>query len=330
MKLRIAALCALALGLGTAAIAADKFPDRTVTLLSTFPPGGVADTQGRPLAAALERVFGQPVVLQSKAGGGGSVGWAFGANAKPDGYTGVLGIVSISSHPVADKLFGRKPSYTLDDYIPIARVTADPMYVAVQADSKWKNLRELLEDVKANPGKLTYSSSGPYGATHLPTEMIVGQVGGKVRHIPTTGGGPALRSLLGGHVDFTMGGPSALTAHLKAGKVRVFGGTGLKRHPLFPDVPTANEEGVKMDYYLWLGVFLQKGTPEPIVTAWRGAIRKAIDDAGFKDAMRNLNAVIDYQDQPEFTKWFATDAAAIAKVVQSVGRIETPKPAPKK
>jgi tripartite-type tricarboxylate transporter receptor subunit TctC len=326
MRLRIIpVLCTALAAFAAGPVAAQSFPDRTVTLVNPFPPGGVVDNQGRPLAAALERALKQPVVILNKPGGAGAVGYAFAANSKPDGYTVLAGIVSVSSIPEADKLFGRTPSYSLDQLVPVARVSADPIYVAVLTDSSWKTLKEMLDAIKAKPMGYSYSSSGPYGALHVPTEMLLQSAGAKARHVPTTGGGPAINALLGGHVDFTTGGPSALAGQMKAGKFRVLAGTGAKRHPVLPDVPTMTELGYDMDYYLWLGLFVPKGTPEAAVKTLRDATRMAVNDPEFRGAMQKMNAIVDYQDQPEFKKFWEADAARIAKAVQGIGKVEEKK-----
>jgi tripartite-type tricarboxylate transporter receptor subunit TctC len=326
MRLRtVPIVCAVLAACAAGTVAAQGYPDRTVTLVNPFPPGGVVDVQGRPLAAALEKVLKQPVVILNKPGGAGGVGYAYVANAKPDGYTVLGGIVSVSSIPEADKLFGRTPAYSLDQLVPVARVSADPIYVAVRTESPWKTLKEMLDAIKAKPMGYSYSSSGPYGALHVPTEMLLQSVGAKARHLPTTGGGPAINALLGGHVDFTTGGPSALAGQMKAGKFRVLAGTGAQRHPVLPDVPTMKELGYDIEYYLWLGLFVPKGTPETAVKVLRDATRVAVNDADFRNAMKNMNAIVDYQDQPEFRKFWDADAARIAKAVQGIGKVEVKK-----
>ncbi len=170
--------------------------------------------------------------------------------------------------------------------------------------------------MKAKPLGYSYSSSGPYGALHVPTEMLLQGAGVKARHVPTTGGGPAVQALLGGHVDFTTGGPAALAGQMKAGKFRVLAGTGAQRHPLLPDVPTLKELGYDLEYYLWLGLFVPKGTPEPAVKALRDATRTAVNDPEFQGQMSKVNAVIAYQDQTEFKQFWDADAARIAAAVE--------------
>ncbi|MGA9457402.1 MAG: tripartite tricarboxylate transporter substrate binding protein, partial [Pseudolabrys sp.] len=171
------------------ATAQDVYPTRTITMISPFPPGGVSDTITRPLDAALEAVFKQPVVLENKTGAAGAVGAQYVAAAKPDGYTLLSHIVSISGFAAVDKLFGRQPKFTNADFIPICRVIADPIVLIVNKDVPYRTLKELVADAKANPDKVIYSSSGLYGASHIPTVLFAKAAGDlQMRHLPTNGG----------------------------------------------------------------------------------------------------------------------------------------------
>src|SRR6476660_10504919 len=171
------------------AIAQDAYPSHTITVVSPFPPGGVSDTITRPLDAALEAVFKQPVVLENKAGAAAAVGAQLVATAKPDGYTLLTHLVSISGFAAVDKLFGRQPKFTNDDFIPLARIVADPIVMIINNDLPYKTLKELVADAKANPNKLIFSSSGLYGASHLPTALLAKAAGNlEMRHLPTNGG----------------------------------------------------------------------------------------------------------------------------------------------
>ncbi|MGA8921262.1 MAG: tripartite tricarboxylate transporter substrate binding protein, partial [Pseudolabrys sp.] len=213
------AASAAALAAGQA-IAQDAYPSRTITVVSPFPPGGVSDTITRPLDAALESIFKQPVVLENKSGAAGAVGAQFVAAAKPDGYTLLTHIVSISGFAAVDKLFGRQPKFTNADFIPIARIIADPIVMIVNKDLPYKTLKDLIADAKSNPDKLIYSSSGLYGASHIPTVLFAKSAGGlQMRHLPTNGGGPAVTAVLGGNVNFFMSPTSIALPHIRAGKV---------------------------------------------------------------------------------------------------------------
>ena len=237
MKLRAitAALFALA---AHGALAQDGYPSRAITMIVPFPPGGVADVTGRPTANALEKVLKQPVAVTNRPGAGGAVGNAAVANAKPDGYTILMALSSISVIPAADALFDRKPAYSLDQFAPIALISADPTILVVHPSLPVKSLKELVALAQKRPGELAYSSSGVYGALHMPMEMFLHASKLRMRHVPTTGGGPAITQLLGGHVQLTAGGPAAISGHIKAGKMRPLASWGPKRHPAYPDVPT--------------------------------------------------------------------------------------------
>src|SRR5688572_29028383 len=258
------------------ASAQDKFPSRPITMIVPFPPGGVADTTGRPTAAAMERVLKQPVTLTNRPGAGGAVGNAAIANAKPDGYTIGMVLSSISVIPAADELLTRKRAYSRDQFSPIALIWADPTLLVVHPSLPAKTLKELLAIARSKPGQLSFSSSGIYGALHMPMEMFLHATKLKMRHVPTTGGGPAITTLLGGHVDLTAGGPAAITPHVKAGKLRPLASWGPKRHEGYPDVPTFKELGYDIEYLIWAGMFAPKATPEPVLKVLRDAARRAV------------------------------------------------------
>jgi len=329
MKTRVFFVAAL-VALATApALAQDAFPSRTITMVVPFPPGGVADITGRPTAAAMEKVLKQSIAVVNRPGAGGAVGNAAVANAKPDGYTILMALSSISVIPAADELFDRKPAYSLDQFAPIALISADPTYLTVRGESPWKTVKDFVAEAKKKPGQLSFSSSGVYGALHMPMEMFMHAAGIKMRHVPTTGGGPAITAILGGHVDATAGGPAAISGHVKAGKLRPLAGWGSKRHPAYPDVPTLKELGYDVEYYIWAGLFAPVGTPEPMIKVLREAARKAVADPDFKAQMEKLNSPIVYMDAPEFKKYWESDAKRLAAAVRIVGKVET-KPAPKK
>ena len=317
-----ASLLALA---GITAHAQEAFPSRAITMIVPFPPGGVADVTGRPTAAALEKVFKQPVVVSNRPGAGGAVGNAAVANAKPDGYTVLMALSSISVIPAADQLFDRKPAYALDQFAPIALITADPTILTVHPSLPAKTLKELVALARSKPGQLSYSTSGIYGALHMPMEMFLHAAKLRMRHVPTTGGGPAITTLLGGHVDLTAGGPAAITPHVKAGKLRPLASWGPKRHEGYPDVPTFKELGYDIEYLIWAGLFEPKGTPEPIVKTLRDGARKAVEDGEFRSMMAKVNSPVHYLDAPDFQKFWMADAKRLAEVVKVVGKVEDKK-----
>jgi tripartite-type tricarboxylate transporter receptor subunit TctC len=302
--------------------AQDAYPSRPVTLINPFPPGGAVDVVARPLASVLEPIIKQPAIIETKAGAAGAVGAQFGANAKPDGYTLLMHIVSISGFAEVDKLFGRQPKFTRDSFIPIARFIADPMVLVVNDQQPYKSLKELVEDSKKSPDKLIFSSSGLYGALHLPTALFMKAASIKMRHLPTAGGGPALTAILGNNSQVLVSSIAASNAQMKAGKLRPLACFGDKRAAAVPDVPTLKELGYDIEFYLWVGLFAPKGTPDNVVAFWRDAAKKAASTEQFVAAMKNLGQDVAYQDQPEFKSFWDADAKRVEAAVQSIGKVE--------
>ena len=302
--------------------AADTYPSHAITVISPFPPGGVSDVITRPLDAALEVVLKQPVVLENKTGAAGAVGAQYVANAKPDGYTLLTHIVSISGFAAVDQLFGRKPKFTNADFIPIARIVADPIVMIVNKDLPYKTVKDLVADAKANPNKLIFTSSGLYGASHIPTALFAKAAGDlKMRHLPTNGGGPAITAVLGGNANFFMSPTSIALPHIKAGKVRPLAVSSAQRAKSLPDVPTFKEEGYDLEYYFWVGIFAPKGTPAPVIDVLRDGLNKAAHSQQFLGTIANLGQELAYMDQPEFAKFWAADAKKMEDAINAIGRV---------
>jgi tripartite-type tricarboxylate transporter receptor subunit TctC len=302
--------------------AAQDYPNRPVTMVVPFPPGGVADITARPVAEAMGRFLQQPVVVENKAGAGGGVGMQYVSRAKPDGYTVLLALSSISIIPEADKILGRDPMFALNQLVPIARFTADPTVLAVRADSPYKSVKDLVEAARKSPGSIPYGSSGNYGTMHVPMEMFNGAANVKMLHVPFTGAGPAVVALLGGQVEALSTGPSSVMGHIKGGKVRVLATWGESRHPALPDVPTLKELGYDAQFSQWTGLFVPAGTPEPIVAKLREAAKFAVNDATFQAALAKVETPIQYLDQPGFKSFWDTDAHKLADAVKRIGKVE--------
>jgi tripartite-type tricarboxylate transporter receptor subunit TctC len=324
---RIVVLTILVLAAATAGVAAqDAFPSRPITIVAPFPPGGVADLTARPVAAAMEKVLKSPVGVLNKTGAAGAVGMQYVATSKPDGYTLLLALSSISIIPEADKLFGRPPAFTVDQFEPIALISADPTVLVVRAESPWKTAKEFIDDARKRPGQITYSSSGIYGTLHMAMELLSHAAGIKMRHVPTAGAGPALTAILGGHVDALASGPAVVIPHIKAGKLRPLAGWGDKRVAALPDVPTFKELGYPdAEFYIWAGLFAPRGTPEPVVARLREATRAVANDADFKGAMDKMQTPIAFKQGAEFKSFFEADARRLAEGIRRVGRIEEKK-----
>jgi tripartite-type tricarboxylate transporter receptor subunit TctC len=260
----------------------------------------------------------------NKTGAAGAVGMQYVASSKPDGYTLLLALSSISIIPEADKLFNRPPAYTVDQFVPIALISADPTILVVRTESPWKTAREFIDDAKKRPGQISYSSSGVYGTLHMAMELLAHAAEIKLRLVPYGGAGPALTAILGGHVDALASGPAVVLPHIKAGKLRALAGWGDQRVAALPEVPTFKELGYpSAEFYIWAGLFAPKGTPEPVVQKLRDTVRTAVNDPEFKSAMDKLETPIAFKQGEEFRSFFDADAKRLAEGVRRVGRIET-------
>jgi len=305
------------------AVAQEAFPSRAITIINAFPPGGANDIATRPFASALESVIKQPVVVETKAGAGGQVGAQVAASAKPDGYTLLSHNNGISGYEEVDKLFGRQAETTRADFIPLARLIADPVLVLVNDQQPYKTLKDFIDDAKKRPEAIIYSSGGLYGATHLPVALLEKVTGiPKLRHLPTNGGGPAITALLGNNAQMSTQSVSASFPHIKAGKLRPLASFGGKRSASVPDVPTLKELGYDVEYYLWVGIFAPKGTPANIVATLSAAIDKAGASDAYKTAMSNAGLQADYLNAAGFAKFWADDAKRSDEAVKLIGRVQ--------
>src|SRR3989454_8560013 len=227
----------IALALCGSALAQDS-PSKPITMVVPFPPGGVAEIVGRPLAAIMEKSLKQPILLINGRGAGGAVGMASVARGRADGYTILMGLSSISIFPVSDRINGKTPPYELKAFAPIALVTADPTVLVVRADGPYKTVKDFVDAAKAQPGKINYSSSGVYGTLHVAMEIFANAAGIKLFHVPYGGGGPAVTALLGGQVEALASGPAAAVGQIKGGKMRALAAWSEKRLGMLPDLPT--------------------------------------------------------------------------------------------
>lgn len=305
--------------------AQEAYPTRPVTIVSPYPPGGAADLTARPLAPALQRVLKQPVVVVNKVGAGGAVGTQSVSVAAADGYTLLLTVFSISTIPEADRVAGRTPTFTRDQFVPIARLNADPTLLHVQSDAPWKSVKDLVADARKRPNEILYSSAGNFTVSHMAIEVFQQAAGIQMRHLPTTGGGPALAAVLGGHAAISALSTGAITPHAKAGKLRVLAASGDKRLAAFPEVPTLKELGYDMEVYLWTGLFVRSGVPDQVLKTLRSAVRQAVNDDEFLKASDKMQMPPAYQDADEFKAWWDKDTEMLAKAIRRM-----PKPEAKK
>jgi len=310
----------------TAALAqgASPYPSRNITMIVPFPAGGQADLAARPVAAAMEKILGKPVIVDNRAGGGGgSVGNAAAARAEPDGYTLLMTLSSLAVLPEADRLFDRPVAYEVSQFAPVARVLADPTLLAVPASAPWKSVQEFVDDAKARPGQIPYGSSGPYGTLHIAMEMFAASAGIKLLHVPFRGAGPALTALLGGTVQALASAPGVLKQQVEEGKLRVLANWGAERVASFPNLPTFRELGYKdVEFYIWAGLFAQAALPAPVMTQLRKALAEAVKAPEVVKTFETAGSPVAYLDAPEFAKFVADDSARLIAAVKKIGKVE--------
>jgi tripartite-type tricarboxylate transporter receptor subunit TctC len=314
-------LLAVACAFAASSALAQSFPSKAMTVVVPNPPGGMNQIHAQPLSAIIERLTKQPAPVVNRSGGTAAVGTAFVANQPADGHTLLVTTPNIYLVIEKDKLYGIKSPYTLAQIQPVALMSADPLIMVTHPSVPVKTAKEFAALLKKKTGVYTFSSSGPYGITHVPFEMFIDSVGIKMRHVPTTGGGPAITQALGGHVDATASGAAAIHPHVVSGKLKPIGNTGAKRHPSFPDTQTFQEQGIDVEAYLWVGLFTTAGLPDATLTQLRDLVRKAAQDPTFVEALKNVQVIPDYRDVNEFKTFFEADYKRMAKAVQKIGKI---------
>ncbi|TCT05581.1 tripartite tricarboxylate transporter substrate binding protein [Aquabacter spiritensis] len=303
------------------ALAQAAWPTRSATMIVPFPPGGQADLAARPMANALTTILGQTVVVENKGGAGGAIGNSMAAKAAPDGYTMLMTLSSLAVLPEAARLAGRQPSYEMSQLQPIARVLADPTVLAVPASAPWKNVAELVADAKANPGKIQYGSSGLYGTTHVSMAMFTTAAKIDLLHVPYQGGGPSLTALVSGEVQAIASAPGPLKPFLD--KVRVLACFGAQRAPAFPNAPTFQELGYKdVEFYIWAGLFLPVGVPQPVQDKLGAAAKAAIESPDVVRILENAGSPPAYMDAAQFSAFVAADSARLVTAVKAIGKVE--------
>lgn len=318
---------ALGLTLGLPALIrnarAQAWPDRQLTMIVPFPPGGQADLAARPIAAAMEKLLGRPVVVVNRGGAGGAVGNRAAAQSAADGYTLLMTLSSLAVLPEADRLFGRAPTYEVSQLAPVGRVLADPTLLAVPYDAPWRTLDDLIADAKSRPATIPYGSSGTYGTLHVAMEMFAHSAGIKLLHVPFQGAGPAVTAILAGTVQALASAPGVLLGHVRERRLRVLANWGAERIASFPDTPTFRELGhPSVEFYIWAGLFVPAGVPTPVMEVLRSALRKACEDPEVVRVFAGAGSPVAYQDAPEFARFVEQDSARLIAAVRAIGRVD--------
>ena len=297
---------------------AQSWPDKQVTLLVPFPPGGSTDMIARTLAPKLQEKFGANFIVDNKGGAGGTVGAGMAKRAAPDGYN--LLVTSLGPLVIGPHLMKGVPYDATKDFDYITVAVQAPNVLAVPASSPHKSLADVLAFHKANPGKKSFASSGNGSSDHLTAELFWQQTGTSGLHIPYKGGAPAMSDLLGGQVDATFMNINTGLANIKAGKLRALAITSAKRSPQLPDVPTMEEAGVKLVVNSWQAFAAPKGLPADIKTRLHDAIVAGLNDPAIKPKLLDLGFEIVGNTPEQFTAFQATEFARWKKVIE-VGKI---------
>ncbi|CAN5267199.1 tripartite tricarboxylate transporter substrate-binding protein [soil metagenome] len=303
-------------GMHSAAVA-DTWPAKPVRLIVNFPAGGAADQIARAISLPLQEALGQPVLVDNRGGAGGNLGGDIAAKAAPDGYTLLMssgGMVSVNPH-----IYARMPFDPAKDLVPVAAAARVLVFLETRADMPAKNIREFMAYLKSNPGKLSYGSPGNGSSPHLAGELFKDMAGVYAVHVPYRGAAPALQDLLGGQVDF-MFDPGIGLNQVRAGKLKLLAVGSLKRSPLFPDVPTLDEVGLKgFDADTIFGVYAPAGTPPEIVKRLNGEINKILASAAFKERTNAIGGVPAPMSPAEFGARAAEDGVRFGALIKARG-----------
>lgn len=272
---------ASALVFAAAAVCAQAYPNKPVTLVVPFPSGGFVDGSGRLVSESLGKLLGQSVVVDNRPGAAGNIGYSYVARAPKDGYT--LLVAYSSTHACNPALFSNLTWDPNKDFAPIGMVTVAPMLMAINASVPVNTLQEFIAYLKANPGKVNYGSSGSGSLAHIAGEMFQSRTGTKITHVPYKGTGPLLTDLIGGQIQFAFASPPALMPHVRSGKLKALGITSLKPDSTLPDVRTAHESGMPgFEVEGWVGLFAPAGTPAPVLDKLADATRRMIEQPDFQ------------------------------------------------
>jgi tripartite-type tricarboxylate transporter receptor subunit TctC len=304
--LAMAAACAGAQG---------AWPARPVTVVVPFPPGGGTDTGARILAEQLSKKWGQPVLVDNKGGAAGQIGADVVAKARPDGYTLLMG--NLGTQAINPALYAKMPYDPDKAFAPIALVAELPLAMMVHPSVPARTVNEFVALAKAQPGKLSYSSSGAGGGPHLAAEMFKQATGSFILHVPYRGGGPAIADLLAGHVQLSFMTVLEASGHIKAGKLRALAVTSDKRVNALPDVPTLGEAALPgFNSISWIGLLAPAGTPREIVDKVAADVREALARDEVKDKLVQLGAVPAAGTPAQFTALIDNDRKRYARIIR--------------
>ena len=315
MKVTTLVLAILMLALPATA-PAQGYPNKPIRFIVGYPPGGGTDIAARLMAPKLSEGLGQPVVVENRPGAGTNIAQELVSKAPPDGYTLLLSTPSV----VINKyLYKKLPFDGVKDLAAVSLFSYSPNILGVNPSVQAKNVKELVALAKANPGKLTFSSSGNGSTQHLSGELFNIRAKVKTLHVPYRGTAPSLTALISGEVDMTYTNIPGILAHIQSGRVRALATTGAKRAALLPDLPTVRESGVDMDMITWYGVHVPAGTPKEIIDRLAAVLVKAPHAPEMKKRLYELGAEPVGSTPEEFDKQIKGEVAVWAEVVKVSG-----------
>lgn len=316
MLARLAGAAALCLATLTGpALAA--FPDRPITMIVPFAPGGSTDLVARLVAQKMGEALGQSVIVDNRGGAGGNIGAAVVAKADPDGYTILMG--TVATHALNPALYKRMPYDAVKDFAPISLLVNVPNVLTVNPNFPAKTVQELIDLAKKEPGKYSYASSGNGSPLHLSGELFKKLAGVDLIHIPYKGSGPALVDVIAGQVPIQFDNLPSSTEHIKAGRLRALGVTTAQRVPAFPDLPAIGETLKGYDTYSWNALFAPAGTPKEAIDKMNAASIKAINDPAVKAKLAEFSAVLVGSTPEELTAHVAKELAKWTPIVKESG-----------
>jgi tripartite-type tricarboxylate transporter receptor subunit TctC len=293
---------------------AQSFPEgRPIEMTVMFGAGSAADVTARQLADGMSKALGVPVPVVNRTGGGGAIGYTHVSQQKPDGHAIVWNSNSISTTYHSGTL-----TFDHSAFDPVARVSVEIPALAVRANAPWKTLKEFVEYAKANPGKVRVGNSGAGSHTHFTASALAASVGAKTVDVPFSGG-EAVVNLLGDRIEATVQLPAALVAQVKAGELRVLAVLGSRREPVFPDAPTAQEQGYGVALDMWRGIAVPKGTPKPVIARLQEAIQRTVDSPEFKEAGAKIGFAPAYLPADKFGELIASDDKKLGDVMKELG-----------
>jgi tripartite-type tricarboxylate transporter receptor subunit TctC len=311
------AAAALAIAVAVNA-SAQTYPSKPIKLIVPFPPGGTTDILARAVGAELNKVWGQPVVIENRPGAGGNIGSDAVAKSPPDGYTLVMG--TVGTHGINPGLYPKMPYDAVKDFAPVTLVASVPNLLVVHPSVPAKSVKEIIDLAKAQPGKLTFASSGNGTSIHLAGELFKTMTGIEMVHVPYKGSAPAVTDLLGGQVQMMFDNMPSALPHVKAGKLRGIAVTSAKRSPAVPDLPTIAETGLTgYEASSWFGVLAPAGTPKDVIAKLNEAIVKALGTPDMQEKLSSQGAQPIGNSPAEFAAHIQAEIAKWAKVVKASG-----------